>query len=129
MALAITDVITRDITLLPEATHQLVQIMAATTNTTEGESLGAPSISIVEDNDQFYVPLVVDTVSITVNSDLTITTNKDQTLTFKLIKRSKSTGIWSTKNITLLETGAVGSPTTTYKLSICLGISLSECLH
>ena len=95
---------TRNITLNPEATHNVVQTMIAAANTTPGESFFGTNILTVEDNHQLRLPKVVDTVTITVAADGTFTTDKDQTISFNVEYFAPSTGEWYPVAVTVKDT-------------------------
>ena len=102
---------TRNIALNPEATHEVVQAMIATSNVTEGESLFAPSIIDVEDGMQVYAPKVVNDVNVTYAADGTFTVDKDKSISIPIVYWSKDTGQWSCMALQLLATdGAVLTP-------------------
>ncbi len=104
---------TRDITLNAEATHDVVQIMAATSNVTDGESVLAPIVlnQAPEDNMQFYAPKSVNGMNITWNADGTFTTDADQTETIRVYFFSPAAGEWGATDLTISQSSV--TPTVT----------------
>jgi hypothetical protein len=98
-----------------------VQVMIATSNVTEGESLLAPSIwPTPEDDFQYYGPTVKDGVTITYNADGTVSAVPANQVTVPLVGWSKATGLRSLASVTI--TGTVITPG---NLSIKSGIKFS----
>ena len=98
---------TRNITLNGEATHEVVQAMISTSNTTDGESVLASSIIAVEDDMQYYAPKAVNGMNITWAADGTFTTDADQTETIEVGYFSPATGNWSCIALTVRDTSIV----------------------
>jgi len=111
--------VARNITLNYLAAHTTVQAMIATANTTPGESLQATNIIAVEDDMQHSGPNVVDTVTITRAADGTLTTDKDQTISFTERYWSPSTGQASYAGITVKGSAiiSVGGASNTLRLN------------
>jgi hypothetical protein len=96
-----------NITLNGEATHETVQVMIGTSNTTPGESVLATTIIAVENNMQYHAPKVVDTVTITWAADGTFTTDKDQTIIVPVDFISPTTKQWSCIDLTIKDTSII----------------------
>ena len=100
-----TDAVLRDIVINGEATHEVIQSTVAVANTTVGESVfGGFS---VEDNEQVYVPKVVNGNTLSWSADGTFT-GSSQLLTFDVVYFSPSTSEWSINEVTVSATSAGG---------------------
>lgn len=73
-----TSTASRPVTNVAAGAVQTFQVMAAGVNKTAGEGLGGSDLVLIEDNHQVTVPLVVDGVTITIDSD-TLDYQLDQT--------------------------------------------------
>ena len=99
-----TDTVLRNIVINGEATHEVIQAMIATSNTTDGESIFAPAIIDVEDDMQAYVLKVVDGNTLTWAADGTFT-GSNQPISFDVVFFSPSTGEWSVHSLTISKSG------------------------
>ena len=99
---------TRNITLNPEATHEVIQTMAGVANTTPDQSIFGSTWVTVEDNHQARVPKVVDGVTFTWNDKGEFTTDIDKTVTFQYELFSPASGNWSAIDITVKSVQGVG---------------------
>ena len=106
---AATGPTTRDITLNGEATHEVIQTMTATANTTVGESIFGTGIIVVEDDMQAYVPKTANGMNITWAADGTFTTDADQTETITVAYFSPSTEEWSCLALTIRASSIISS--------------------
>ena len=96
--------VTRDITLNGEATHDTIQAMVTTSNTTVGESIFGTDIVTVEDNMLAYAPKSVNGMNITWAADGTFTTDADQTETIRVYFFSPANGTWGATDLTITQT-------------------------
>ena len=92
---------TRNITLNGDATHEVIQTMTATANTTVGESIFGTGLIVVENDMQAYVPKTANGMNITWAADGTFTTDADQTEVITVSYFSPSTGEWSCLSLTI----------------------------
>ena len=99
---------TRDITLNPEATHDVIQTMAGVANTNPDQSIFGSTWVTVEDNHQARLPKVADGVTFTWSADGTFTTDQDKTVTFQYELFSPASGNWSAIDITVKSVQGVG---------------------
>ena len=100
---------TRNITLNPEATHEVIQTMAGVANTTPDQSIFGSTWVTVEDNHQARLPKVVDGVTFTWFSDGTFKTDIDKTVTFQYELFSPASGNWSAIDLTVKGTVIIDS--------------------
>lgn len=117
---------TANIVLNGEATHDNVQVMIATSNTTPGESVLGTNIIIVEDDMQYYAPKAVNGMNITWANDGTFTTDADQTEVITVAYFSPANGTWGCITLTITQTsvGPVVGDIINTKLSIGIGIGI-----
>ena len=120
--------VARNITLNYLAAHTTVQAMIATANTTPGESLQATNIIAVEDDMQHSGPNVVDTVTITRAADGTLTTDKDQTISFTERYWSPSTGQASIASVTVKGSAIISLTGITRSLTRSLTRSITRAI-
>ncbi|MDB4261579.1 hypothetical protein N9878_01795, partial [bacterium] len=95
---------TLSITLNGEATHDTVQVMIATSNTTIGVSVLATNIIAVEDDMQYYAPKAANGMNITWNADGTFTTDANQTEVITVAYLSPTTKQWGCISLTITQT-------------------------
>ena len=115
-----TDTALRDIVINGEATHEVIQTMIVTSNTTVGESVfGGFS---VEDDMQAYVPKVVGGDTLSWRSDGSFS-GSNQPLAFDVVYFSPSASEWSVAEVTVSAT-SVGRAIITSALSIGFRIGL-----
>ena len=100
---------TRNITLNPEATHEVIQTMAGVANTTPDQSIFGSTWVTVEDNHQARLPKVVDGVTFTWNDKGEFTTDIDKTVTFQYELFSPASGNWSAISLTVKDTSIIDS--------------------
>jgi len=98
---------TSDIVLNGEATHEVIQTMIATANTTTGESIFGTGLIAVEDDMQAYVVKAVNGMNITWAADGTFTTDANQTEVIDVAYFSPATGQWSCLALTISEAGVI----------------------
>jgi len=120
--------VARNITLNYLDAHTTVQAMIATANTTPGESLQATNIIAVEDDMQHSGPNVVDTVTITRAADGTLTTDKDQTISFTERYWSPSTGQASIASVTVKGSAIISLTGITRSLTRSLTRSITRAI-
>ena len=96
---------TSNIVLNGEATHEVIQTMIATANTTTGESIFGTGLIAVEDDMQAYVVKAVNGMNITWAADGTFTTDADQTEIIDVAYFAPSTGQWSCLALTISASG------------------------
>jgi hypothetical protein len=101
---------TRNITLNPEATHEVIQTMAVVANTTPDQSVFGTNIIVVEDDMQAYVPKTANGMTITWAADGTFSTGLvDQTEVIDVAFFSPATGQWSCIALTIQNSSIVSS--------------------
>ena len=115
-----TDTVLRNIVINGEATHEVIQAMVATSNTTDGESIFAPAIIDVEDDMQAYVLKVVDGNTLTWAADGTLT-GANQPISFDVVFFSPATSQWSVHSLTI---SADGSSEIKAKINLTLDLLL-----
>lgn len=96
-----TVISSRPILINPPAGYEVMQVMAASANTTDGESVFGTSLIAVEDNMQVLVPVAADGVNLTWSTDGTALADAGTEVTDTAYYFSPENGEWSALDFTI----------------------------
>lgn len=100
----------RDITLNPDSSYEVIQVMSSEVNIVQGESIFGVNIVSVEDNHQVVVPKSSNGMNITWSNDGTFETDADQEEVIDALYLSPSTKEWSKHTLTIRQSSVDSTP-------------------